>query len=74
MFGQRTFFSTVKLVLQGKREIYVFYQNANLKDCVLFKQTLLSIEIDVVVVKKHVFLNFVEKKYVKVKKRKLILL
>ena len=31
------------------------------KDCIFFKKTQPSIEIDVIVVKKYVFLNFVEK-------------
>ena len=41
-----------------------------MKDCVFFKWTRLSIEIDVIAVKKnHVFLNFVEK-YVRLKVKK----
>ena len=47
VFGQRTFFSIIKLVFRGKREFYSFYYNAVLKDCALFKQTQSSIEIDV---------------------------
>ena len=42
-------------------EFYLFYCDAFLKDCVLFKSALSSIEIAVIVVKRHVFLNFVER-------------
>ena len=44
----------------------VFYYNAILLYGILFKKTQLSIEIDIIVVKKHVFLNFV-KTYVRLK-------
>ena len=69
IFGQRTFFFIVKLVFREKCEFYLFCDNTILKDCVLFKQTQLSIEIDIIVVKKHIFLNFVEK-YVRSKRKK----
>ena len=48
------FFSTIKLVFQGKRELYLFYYNAISKGPVLFKSTQSSIEIDVIVVEKHI--------------------
>ena len=69
MLGQRTFFSIIKLVSRGKREFYLFYYKAFLKDRVLFKKTQPSIEIDVIVVKKHIFLNFFEK-YIRLKWKK----
>ena len=37
IFGQRTFISIIKLVFRGKRELYLFYDTAILKDRVLFK-------------------------------------
>ena len=52
-FSQRTFFSIIKLVFLGKRELDLFYYNTIFKDRVLFKQTLSSIETDVIVVKKR---------------------
>ena len=56
----------MKLVFQEKSESYLFCYNAILKDRILFKQTHPSIEIDVIVVKKHnVSLNFVCKIKVK---------
>ena len=56
----------MKLVFQEKSESYLFCYNAILKDRILFKQTYPSIEIDVIVVKKHnVSLNFVCKIKVK---------
>ena len=69
IFSQRTFFSIIKLVFRGKCKFYLFYYSIIFKDRVLFKQSQLSIEIDVIVVKKHVFLNFVEK-YVRLKQKK----
>ena len=67
IFGHRTFFLIIKLGFRGKSEFYLFFNNAILKDCVLFHWTQLSIEIDVTVVKKtFFFLNFVEK-YVRLK-------
>ena len=69
IFGQRTFFSIIKIAFRGKPEFYLFYYNAIFKDGVLFKQTQSSIEIDVIVVKKYVFLNFVEK-HVRLKRKK----
>ena len=41
------------LVFQEKREFHLFYYNAIFKDRMLFKWTQSSIEIDVIVVKKH---------------------
>ena len=65
MFGQRTFFSIIKLVFREKCEFYLFYYKAIFKDRVSFKQTRSSIAIDVVLVKKtFTFLKMVEK-YVK---------
>ena len=61
LFGQKTFFSITELVFRGKRDFFLFYYNAVFKDCVLFKQTQGIIEIDVIVVEKHVYLNSVEK-------------
>ena len=61
IFGQRTFFSIIKLVLRQKYKFYLFYYNVIFKDHILVKQTQPIIEIDIIVVKKHVFLNFVEK-------------
>ena len=66
MFGQRTFFSVNKLVFRGKRGFSLLCCSAILKDCVLFKQTQSTIEIDVNVVKKHIPSNFIEK-YVRLK-------
>ena len=36
-FGQRTFFSIIKLVFQRKHEFYLFSYNGIFKDCILFK-------------------------------------
>ena len=36
-FSQRTFFSIIKLVFLGKRELDLFYYNTIFKDRVLFK-------------------------------------
>ena len=69
IFSQRTFFSIVKLVFRGNCKFYLFYYSVIFKDRVLFKQSQLSIETDVIVVKKHVFLNLVEK-YVRLKQKK----
>ena len=66
IFCQKTFFSIITLDFRGKRELYLFYYNAIFKDRVLCKQTQSNIEIDAIVVKKHLFLNFAEK-YVKLK-------
>ena len=37
IFGQRTFFSIIKLVFRGKLESYFFFYNTVFKDHVLFK-------------------------------------
>ena len=42
----------------GKREFYLFYYNAILEDCVLFKKTQSIIEIDVIVVKNICLFKF----------------
>ena len=55
------FISITKLVFHVKRELYLFYYNTIFKDHILLKQTQSSIEIDAIIVKKHVFFNFVEK-------------
>ena len=52
IFGQRTFFSSIKLVFQGKRQFYLFYYDTIFKYRVLFKKAQSSIEIDIIVVKK----------------------
>ena len=65
VFGRKT---VVKLTFRGKHESYLFHYNAILKDRV-FKKTQSSIEIDVMVVKKHDFLSFVEKN-VRLKRKK----
>ena len=52
-FGQRISFSIIKLVFRRKREFYLFEFNAIFKSRVIFKQTQSSIEIDVIVAKKH---------------------
>ena len=49
------------------------YYNANFKDHVLFEQTSSSIKFDVILVKKHVFLNLIEE-YVNEKKVNAIIL
>ena len=61
------FFSIIKLVFRGKHEFYLFYYSAIFKDRVPRD----SVEHwnDVIVVKKHVFLHFIEK-YVRLKSRK----
>ena len=61
IFGQRTFLSIIKFVSREKHEFYLFYYKAIFKDCILFKMTKSSIEINTIVVKKHMSLNFVEK-------------
>ena len=52
-----------------KRELYLFFYDNIFKDRVLFKKTQSSLEIGVIVVKKHVFLNFMEN-YVRLKWKK----
>ena len=47
-----TWSSTIKLIFGGKREFYLFCDNAIFKDCVLFQQNQSSIKIDVIVIKK----------------------
>ena len=37
IFGQRTFFSIIKLVFWGKHEFYLFWYSAFFEDCKLFK-------------------------------------
>ena len=59
VFGQRTLFSIIKLVFREKREFYLFCYNVVSKDHVVFKKTQPSIEIDIIVVKKYVFLVYV---------------
>ena len=61
IFGETVFFSIIKHVFGERREFYLYYYDHIFKDCVLFRWTCSSIEIDVIVVKKHVFLNFLEK-------------
>ena len=51
----------MKAVCRGKYEFYSFYNDDIIKDGILFRKTQSSIEIDVTVVKKHVFLNVVER-------------
>ena len=67
------FISIIKLFFRRKLEFYLFCYNAVSKDHVLFKQTQSSIEIGVIVVKKYVFLNFVEE-YVRFKVKKIKLM
>ena len=56
IFAQRIFFSIIKLVFREKHEFYLLYYNATIhKDRVLLKLTRSSIEINVIVVKKHDF-------------------
>ena len=70
IFGQRTFFSITKLVFQEKCEFYLFYYlNTISKDWILFKYTWLRIQIGIIAMKKHVFLNVLEK-YVRLKWKK----
>ena len=69
IFGERTFFSIIKLAFRGKREFYLFCYYDIFKDRTLFKQTQSNIEIVVIVVKKHVFLYFVESCKINVKKK-----
>ena len=52
IFGQRTFFSSIKLVFQGQCQFYLFYYDTIFKYRVLFKKAQSSIEIDIIVVKK----------------------
>ena len=51
--AQRTFFPIIKLVFGGQHEFYLFHYNAILKDHITLKSTRSSIEIDGIVVKKH---------------------
>ena len=53
MFGLKTFFSIIKLVFPEKQS-YLFYYNYVFKDKILFKYTQLNIEVDTIVVKKHI--------------------
>ena len=54
IFGQRTFFSIIKLAFREKKhEPDWVYVNVNFKDCVLFKKSLSNIEIDFTVIQKH---------------------
>ena len=56
IFAQRIFLSIIKLVFREKHEFYLLYYNATIhKDRVLLKLTRSSIEINVIVVKKHDF-------------------
>ena len=66
---QRIFFSIIKLAFWEKREFRLFYYKATFKDSVLFELTQSSIEIGLIVVKKHVFLNF-NGKYLRLKWKK----
>ena len=61
------FFSIIKLVFWGKHEFYLFYYSAIFKDSV--PRDFVEHWNDVIVVKKHVFLHFIEK-YVRLKLRK----
>ena len=61
------FFSIIKLVFRGKHEFYLFYYSAIFKDRV--PRDFVEHWNDVIVVKKHVFLHFIEK-YVRLKLRK----
>ena len=54
------FFSVIKLVFRGERECYLFCYYVIFRYCVFFRYTQSSIEIEVIVVKKHMFLNFVK--------------
>ena len=56
MFGQRTFFSIIELVFRQKREFSLFYYNTAIA---YFLQTQSNIEIDVIVIKKRMFLKLV---------------
>ena len=67
LFYQKNCF--LELIFWEKREFYLFYFNSIFKDRVVFKETQSSIAIDVIVVKKHPFLNFVEK-YARLKWKK----
>ena len=53
MFGLKTFFSIIKLVFPEKQS-YLFYYNYVFKDKILFIYTQLNIEVDTIVVKKHI--------------------
>ena len=59
IFGQRTLFSFIKLLFQQNHELYFMYSIT--MQFLMIVETLSSIEIDVIVAKKHVFLNFIEK-------------
>ena len=63
-----------ELVFREKTWVFFFYYNAIFKDCALFKYSKLSIEIDIIIVKKHIYLfKFCEKVCkIKVKKRNLM--
>ena len=53
IFVLKTFFSIIKLVFPEKQS-YLFYYNYVFKDKILFKYTQLNIEVDTIVVKKHI--------------------
>ena len=75
MKKKKSYFLCNNICFPRKREFHLFYYNAIFKDRVSFKLTQSSIEIDVIVVKKYVFFNFVEN-YVRLqwRKRKVMLL
>ena len=53
IFVLKTFFFIIKLVFPEKQS-YLFYYNYVFKDKILFKYTQLNIEVDTIVVKKHI--------------------
>ena len=53
IFVLKTFFSIIKLVFPEKQS-YLFYYNYVFKDKILFIYTQLNIEVDTIVVKKHI--------------------
>ena len=53
IFVLKTFFSIITLVFPEKQS-YLFYYNYVFKDKILFKYTQLNIEVDTIVVKKHI--------------------
>ena len=55
IWSENFLFLIIKPDFQVKLEFYLFYYNAFFKDCILFKWTRSSIEIDTIVVKKHIF-------------------
>ena len=57
IFGLKTFFSIIKHVFPEKQS-YLFYYNYVFKDKILFKYTQLNIEVDTIVVKKHISFKF----------------